>query len=168
MKSPIKAVPAGGRLNLFFMEMIIVLMFFSIASAVILNAFAVSGRLSRESERLERMSFCAQSAAEIFSESGSLSQTLEELFGSGSYEILNLDLEGGGYAAEAKLPLTGDCEYFPQSPEIFMILAETAEKSDSGTLKILSVKFENTDNEELYRITSGAYIPAERRSDANE
>ncbi len=44
MKSPIKAVPAGGRLNLFFMEMIIVLMFFSIASAVILNAFAASGR----------------------------------------------------------------------------------------------------------------------------
>lgn len=168
MKSPIKAVPAGGRLNLFFMEMIIVLMFFSIASAVIINAFAASGRLSRESGQLEKMAFRAQSAAEIFSASGSLSQTLEELFGSGSYEILNADLEGGGYAAEAKLPLTVDCEYSPQSPEIFMILTETAEKSDSGTLKILSVKFENTDNEELYRITSGAYISAERRSDANE
>lgn len=168
MKSPIKSVPAGGRFNLFFMEMIIVLMFFSIASAVILNAFAASGRLSRESGQLEKMAFRAQSAAEIFSASGSLSQTLEELFGSGSYEILNADLEDGGYAAEAKLPLTGDCEYSPQSPEIFMTLTETAEKSDSGTLKILSVKFVNTDNKELYRITSGAYVPAERRADANE
>lgn len=168
MKSPIKAVPAGGRLNLFFMEMIIVLLFFGIASAVILNAFAASDRLSRESGRLERMSFCAQSAAEIFSETGSLSKTVEKLFGSNSYEILNIDFDGGGYASEVRLPLAEECEYSPQSPEIFMILTETAERSDGGALKILSVKFENTDSEELYRITSGAYVPAERRSDANE
>lgn len=168
MKSPIKATPAGGRLNLFFVEMIIVLMFFSIASAVILNAFAASGRLSRESGRLEKMAFCSQSAAEIFSSAGSLFQTLEELFGSGSYEIQNMDLEGGVYVSEAKIPLTGNCEYSPQSPEIFMILSETAEQAEGGVLKTLYIKFENTDSEELYRITSGAYIPAERRADANE
>lgn len=168
MKSPIKATPAGGRLNLFFVEMIIVLMFFSIASAVILNAFAASGRLSRESGRLEKMAFCSQSAVEIFSSVGSLPQTIEKLFGNGSYEILNIDLEGGGYASEAMIPLTGNCEYSLQSPEIFMIMSETAEQSEGGVFKTLYIKFENTDNEELYRITSGAYIPAERRADANE
>lgn len=158
MRSPMKSAPAGGKLNLFFMEMIIVLFFFSIASAVILNAFAASDRLSRESGRLERMSFCAQSAAEIFSETGSLPQTLEKLFGSNSYEILNIDLEGGGYGSQVRLPLTEECAYSPENAELYMLVSVTGE--EPGGLAEMHIVFtDGSDGEALYTITAGAYLP---------
>ncbi len=166
MKSPIKAVPAGGRLNLFFVEMIIVLMFFSIASAVILNAFAASGRLSRESGRLERMSFCAQSAAEIFSETGNLPQTLEKLFGSNSYDIRGGDLEGGGYDFQVRLPLTEECAYSTENAELYMLVSVSGEEPE-GLWK-MNIAFMDGSGEVLYEICSGAYVPYERRSEANE
>ena len=168
MKSPIKPRAKAVRFNLFFLEMIIVLLFFSIAAAVILNSFSVSNGLAQKSRRTEAMAFCAQSAAEIFSETGDLSQTVEELFGNGSAEILSADLDDGSYISEATIPLTESCEYSPQDPEIYIILTETAEQSNGGALKTLSIRFENTDKEELYKITSGAYIPDEREAGFNE
>ena len=168
MKSPIKPRAKAVRFNLFFLEMIIVLLFFSIAAAVILNSFSVSNGLAQKSRRTEAMAFCAQSAAEIFSETGDLSQTIEELFGGGSAEILNADLEDGSYISEATIPLTESCEFSPQDPEIFITLTETAEQSNGGVLKTLSIRFENNDKEELYKITSGAYIPDEREAGFNE
>ncbi|MBD5139528.1 MAG: hypothetical protein HDT24_09490 [Ruminococcus sp.] len=158
MRSPMKSAPAGGKLNLFLMEMIIVLFFFSIASAVILNAFAASDRLSRESGRLERMSFCAQSAAEIFSETGSLSETLEKLFGSNSYEILNIDFEGGGYASEVKLPLTEECAYSPENAELYMLVSVESEEPE-GLSEMHIVFTDGSDGEVLYEIIAGAYLP---------
>lgn len=168
MKSPIKPRAKAVRFNLFFLEMIIVLLFFSIAAAVILNSFAISNGLAKKSRRTEAMAFCAQSAAEIFSKTGNLSQTVEELFGSGSAEILNADLEDGGYISEATVPLTESCEYSPQSPVIFVIMTETAERFDSGVLKTLYIQFQNADKEELYKINSGAYIPDKGEAGLNE
>lgn len=155
MKSPIKAVPAGGRFNLFFMEMIIVLLFFGIASAVILNAFAASDRLSRESGRLERMSFCAQSAAEIFSSTGSLSETAEELFGltvSDSDEIV--------------VPLDDGCNYSVDSPEnAALLMTMTVSEGETEGLTEMHIVFTDGSDESgetLYEVRSGAYIPPKR------
>lgn len=148
MKSPIRAVPAGGRFNLFFMEMIIVLLFFGIASAVILNAFAASDRLSRESGRLERMSFCAQSAAEIFSETGSLSETAEKLFGltETASDVMTVPLDDG-------------CGYSPENAALLM----TMTVSESETEGLLEMHIAFTDGGEggevLYEVRSGAYLP---------
>ena len=153
MRNPMKSAPAGGKLNLFFMEMIIVLFFFSIASAVILNAFAASDRLSRESGRLERMSFCAQSAAEIFSETGSLPQTLEKLFGSNSY-----DIRGDEHALQVRLPLTEECAYSPENAELYMIMAVESEEPE-GLFKMYIVFTDGSDGKALYDIMAGAYLP---------
>lgn len=168
MKSPIKPRAKAARFNLFFLEMIIVLLFFSIAAAVILNSFAAANSLAKKSRRTEAMAFCAQSAAEIFSKTGNLSQTVEELFGGGSAEILHADLEDGGYISEATVPLSESCEFSQQNPEIFVTITETAEQFEGGTLKTLYIKFENSDNEELYKITSGAYIPDKEEAGLNE
>lgn len=148
--------------------MIIVLLFFSIAAAVILNSFSVSNSLAQKSRRTESITFCAQSAAEIFSKTGNLSQTVDELFGGGSAEILNADLEDGGYISEAIVPLAESCEYAPQDPKIYIILTEASEQSEGAVLKTLSIRFENSDREELYKITSGAYIPNELGAGFNE
>lgn len=157
MKSPTKPQKKAVRFNLFFLEMIIVLLFFSIAAAVILRSFAASDRLARSSRRLENMAFCAQSAAELYSETGSLGDTADTLFGNGDWQILCIDMQEGSSAA-LTVPMTDSCEYSPQSAELFMEMAESTEEYAGGKLKTLTVSFEDRDGEILYEITSGAYI----------
>ena len=81
MNKQIKSSPKRSNSHLFFVEMIIVLLFFVIACAVVMNMFVHSDKLSRESERLEKMTFYSQSAAEIYSETGSAAKITEMLFG---------------------------------------------------------------------------------------
>lgn len=146
MRSPIKAAPAGGRQNLFLVEMIIVLLFFSLAAAAILRTFAAADSLSRESGRLERMSFCAQSAAELYSETGSLSETAEMLFG--------LDTED---ANTVTIPLDGQCRYSVSDASLYMSM--TAVKGKRDGLSELHIAFSDKDGETVYEIKSGAYLP---------
>lgn len=160
IKSPTKPQRKAVRFNLFFLEMIIVLLFFSIAAAVILRSFAASDKLARSSRRLENMAFCAQSVAEIYSETGSMRDTAETLFGDGNWQILNIDMQEG-YAATLTVPMTSGCEYSPQSTELFMEMAESSEEYAGGNLRTLTVSFEDEDGEVLYKITAGAYIPSE-------
>lgn len=146
MDSITKPRSSAGRFNLFFMEMIIVLLFFSVASAIILRSFAAADRLARDSRRLENMSFCARSAAELYSASGSMSQTAEMLF--------DTDISEEN-VSEMTLPLSEDCRYSPADAEIFVTLTETDE---GGVLKILRIKFADKDGGTLYEIETG-YIP---------
>lgn len=145
MNSITKLRARGGRFNLFFVEMIIVLLFFAAATAIILRSFAAADRLARDSRRLENMSFCARSAAELYSANGSLSETAETLFGAEA---------SAENASEITLPLSGDCRYSPADAEIFVTLTETTE---GGVLKILRVKFSDG-SAVLYEIEAG-YCP---------
>lgn len=140
MKSPIKLTKKRGRLNLFFMEMIIVLLFFSIASAVILRSFAGSDKLAKDSRLLESAVFRAQSAAEIYSGTGDLSKTAETLFPS--------------YAADGNLSRIT----VPIDGKMYMTMSETAEEYGGGTLKKLEIVFRDDDGETIYETGSGAYI----------
>lgn len=157
MKSPTKPRKKAVRFNLFFLEMIIVLLFFSIAAAVILRSFAASDKLARSSRRLENMAFCAQSAAELYSGSGSLGDTADTLFGNGDWQILCIDMQEGS-AAVLTVPVTDRCEYSPQGTELFMEMAEITEEYAGGKLKTLNISFKDKDEGVLYEITAGAYI----------
>ncbi len=141
MKSPIKLTKKKGRLNLFFMEMIIVLLFFSIASAVILCSFAGSDKLAKDSRLLESAVFRAQSAAEIYSQNGSLSKTAGMLFP--SYTAAD------GELSRITVPVDG---------KMYMIMSETSEECGGGILKKLSIIFRNNDGETVYETETGAYI----------
>ena len=147
MKSPIKAVSKPGRFNLFFLEMIIVLLFFCIAAAVILKAFAVSDRLARESRRAESMAFCAQSAAELYSGTYSISAAAEEMFG----------ISGMENASVITIPLNERCGYSVQSPDLFMTLTETRENLGGGVMFTLHIGFADSKGETVYEVSSGAY-----------
>lgn len=146
MNRSVNNAHAEGRLNLFFLEMIIVLLFFGIASAVIISAFAASDRISRESEQLENITFCAQSAAEIFSKSGNLSEVTEELFG----------IPANGYTT---VPLDKNCGYSPLEPELYLAL--DTPYGDADGLSELNMVFTNADGERIYQLTAGAYLPRE-------
>lgn len=160
LKSPTKPRAKAVRFNLFFLEMIIVLLFFSIAAAIILKSFAMSDRLAKSSRRIESMAFCAQSAAEIFSETGSLEDTAEMLFGDVSSQILAIDTEAGG-AETLTLTLSDDCKYFPNGKSLYINMSVTGEDYSGGVLKTLYINFEGANGELLYSMTAGAYIPYE-------
>lgn len=154
MKSPTKPQRKAVRFNLFFLEMIIVLMFFSIAAAVILRSFTASDNLARSSRRLENMAFCAQSAAEIYSQTGSIGDTAERLFGDNIHAVGGSD----GRISQLTLPMTSGCEYSVQDPELFMKMSESSEEYAGGILKTLNIAFADEDGKILYEITAGAYI----------
>ncbi|MCH5194429.1 MAG: hypothetical protein J1F11_10740 [Oscillospiraceae bacterium] len=147
MKSPIRPVTKPGQFNLFFLEMIIVLLFFCIAAVVILRAFAVSDRLARESRRTESMAFCAQSAAELYSETYSVSAAAEEMFG----------ISGMENASRITIPLNDRCVYSVKDPALFMTMTETKENFGGGMLFTLHIGFENDRGELIYEVSSGAY-----------
>lgn len=152
MRSPTKAMPANkGKLNLFLLEMIIVLLFFSVASAVILRAFVAADRISAENIRLERMAFCAQSAAESFSVTADIAETAEALFGIGHEKFEN--------ATRIEIPLDDKCEYsYMKEASVFMTMQITESKYE-GRLRILNISFKDDEGNILYEINAAAYVP---------
>ncbi|MBQ5318726.1 MAG: hypothetical protein J6K17_06500 [Oscillospiraceae bacterium] len=151
MRSPIKASSGKGRLNLFLLEMIIVLLFFSVASAVILKAFVSADRLSAENIRLERMAFCAQSAAEAFSSTADLGETAEMLFG--------IDSESFNNAARIDIPLDDKCGYAYLAESALSMTMQITETDYDGRLKMLHIFFKDKDGNLLYEINTAAYTP---------
>lgn len=168
MKSPIKPRAKAARFNLFFLEMIIVLLFFSIAAAVILNSFAAADSLAKKSRRTEAMAFCAQSAAEIFSETGDLETTAKTLFGEDSFQTLYIDTKTGKVETTS-IPLSEDCVYSPNEPSCILNMSVDFEEYGGGVLKHLHIIiYDGNSREAIYGMTSGAYIPDKEEAGLNE
>ncbi len=153
MKSPIAKVRKHIRSNLFFVEMIIVLLFFSIASAVILRSFAASDRLAKESRRIESMAFLAQSAAEIYSGTADISETAEKLL-SGKPYTYNEYPDGSQEIS------------FSMDTETTVRLRESSEIYAGGPLKILEISFSDGSGGILYETKTGAYFPERTVTDS--
>ena len=116
-------------LNLFFIEMIIALLFFSISGAVILSVFAGADRKSRQSEMLESVIVFSQSIAEVYSESGNADETIALV--------------------------TSECGKLDES--ITLSKFEEKTQGESGTFSKLTVAFAEGDRE-IYRFTCASYI----------
>lgn len=151
MRSPAKAFSHSGKLNLFLLEMIIVLLFFSIASAVILKAFVAADKISAENIRLERMAFCAQSAAETFSVTADLGETAEALFG------IEYDKFDG--ASRIEIPLDEKCGYAYMTNSPISMTMQIVSTDYEDRLKVLHIFFKDNDGNMLYEINSAAYMP---------
>lgn len=124
-------------MNLFFAEMIIALLFFSISGAVILKVFSSADMKSRESARLERVIVFAQSFAEVYSESGSVGEAARLVL--------------GNYSAgeDGMVPLEGG--------SVNMRTSEKRTPTAAGELSELTMTF-TADGEEIYSLTCSAYI----------
>lgn len=145
MIKQIKSSPKRSNSHLFFVEMIIVLLFFVISCAVVMNMFVHSDKLSRESERLEKMTFCSQSAAEIYSETGSTSKITEMLFGISTEEnkAVNLKLDNDfSVSEEGALTL----ELIPEN------------NSDREKFTAIEIRFSDNTDRVLYSVKA-AHIP---------
>lgn len=127
-----KSAPFG----LFYIEMIIVLFFFMIASAVILEAFAAADGISKESDVLEHISLCSQTAAESFAASGDASEALRAAFGA--------DVGGEGVIL---IPMDEKCTYSAYgSYEAAVIIHE------EELVPVMEISFRKKGGEEIYNI----------------
>lgn len=145
MIKEIKSSPKRSNSHLFFVEMIIVLLFFVIACGVVMNVFVHSDKLSRESERLEKMTFCSQSAAEIYSETGSTAKITEMLFG-----ISTEDNKA------VRLKLGNDFSVSENSTLILELIPE--DNSDREKFTAIEIRFSDNEGRVLYSVKA-AHIP---------
>lgn len=122
-----------GSFNLFYIEMMIVLLFFMTASVVIINAFVTADRVSKESSALEYMSFCGQTAAESFSESGNAVEAVKTAFGA--------DITGGF----SVIPLNERCEYTVDGA--YEAVISITEEED---LPVMEIRYNKKSGEQVY------------------
>ncbi len=134
--------------NLFFVELIIVLLFFSISAAIILQVFAAADHKQDIGELTERSIVCAQSIAECYSVTADISESAELVFGTdaaatGSGAVLRLDNELKA-SADGNVTLT--------------LTEMNREMTDAGCFTRLSIAFTHGDIE-LYTLICSAYVP---------
>ena len=141
----LKAFGSGRKrpLNLFFAEMIIALLFFSISGAVILKVFSSADMKSRDSARLERVIVTAQSIAEAYSESGDFDAAARLVLGDG---ISVEQLYGSGHVTVSI-----------EDGSVELLALESWRNTNAGKLSELTMTF-NADDKEIYSLTCSAYI----------
>ncbi len=137
--------------DLFFIEMIIVLLFFCISGAIIMRAFTAADLQSRKITIKENAALCAQSAAEAYSISGSVEEMTERVFG----KAYSPDEKG-----RCTLPLNTSCNISAAEGGITLILSESEEINDAGRLSDLKMLFVYNE-EEIFTLSCTAYVPSE-------
>lgn len=134
-------------INLFFTELIIALLFFSISGAVILNVFASAEKRSQTNAEKENAMICAQSIAEAYSELGDANAALKTVFSQPP------EYEDGKYT----LKLDGRCKPAGDG-RVVLSAEETREKTLSGELSELTISFSDGERE-LFSLVCSAYTP---------
>lgn len=156
--SALKATNTKRRpVNLFFTELIIALLFFSISGAVILKLFAAADRRTRENAQKERAIICAQSIAEAYSELGNAEAALKTVFS----ESARFDEGQDGISIRLDGNLTPALD-----GGVVLKAAEQREKTVSGELSTLTVNF-SSEKGELYELVCTAYLSENKASKAS-
>ncbi|MBQ8171383.1 MAG: hypothetical protein IJZ95_05295 [Oscillospiraceae bacterium] len=134
--------------NLFFIELMLVLLFFSISAAVILQLFVAADNRQKQSDRIEMAVICAQSVAEAFSVSGSLADCVGVVFGG---------MACGDDIHQLEVKLNDDFAAASDG-NIILSLSENEKSTQAGTLSRLEMTFEYNE-EEFYTIGCTSYTP---------
>lgn len=145
--SALKAFGGGKRrpINLFFAEIIIALLFFSISGAVIIKVFASADMKSQQSARLERVMIIAQSIAEAYSESGDFRGAAD--LSLGGLVIEEQEVVNGGTSTTLSL----------ENGSVRLQANESSSLTGAGELSELTMTFTAND-EEIYSLSCSAYI----------
>lgn len=138
--------------NLFFVEIIIVLLFFCISGTIVMRAFAAAQLQAQKSSIHENINLCAQSVAEAFSQYGSIEEAASAVFGKDFV---------ADQAGSCEIYLDQNCRIAASSGEyIKLALSQSTTETNAGSLNELTMCFSYND-EELYKLTCSAYLPSE-------
>ncbi len=136
--------------NLFFVELIIVLLFFSLSAAIILRVFAAADNKQKLGELTEKSIIRAQSLAECYSVTGDASAAAEQVFG------VQPDM------SEGMMSMSLDSELSPAQEEAVLLTMTELSREQSGAGALSSMRITFTAGEsELFSLTCTAYIPNE-------
>lgn len=149
--SALKAFGGGKRrpINLFFAEIIIALLFFSISGAVIIKVFASAEMKSQQSARLERIMIIAQSIAEAYSESGYFRASAEIVLGDDLVIEDCITLVGGGGSTITTASF--------ENGSVHLRAHESGHFMGAGEIYDLTMTF-TVNDEEIYSLECSAYI----------
>ncbi len=132
-----------AKSSLFLMEMMVVILFFALTSAICVHLFVQSYQTAKHSEALANGVLQAESAAEVYkSTAGDLEQTAV---------LLNAD-----WAEEKGLMLAYDAHWQP-AEEGRMAYTLTMSESDEAVVPTAEVLISAADGSEIYRLSVKAY-----------
>ncbi len=135
--------------NLFFIELIIVLLFFSFSAAVILQIFAAADERQDNSDVVEKAVICSQSLAEAFSVTGDFAEASAIVFGDDAGMF-------SGNGAEIHL----DSNMKPcEGGEITLIMAQNCRETAAGRLSGLEFEFRTAEGQLFPPIICETYFP---------
>lgn len=141
---------AGSKSSLFLMELIIAILFFSIASAVCIRLFASAHLESQQSAQLNRAVFCAQSAADALSAANGDSEQLTELIGA-------TETSDGEFSAR----YDADCKPLATEADAAYALTIATSGGEGGVITAdISVFGVEAPDEPLFTLQTKHYIPA--------
>ncbi len=138
------------HLNSFFQEIIVVILFFSLSCAIIVQVFVNAYLINLETEERNSAVMTATSFCEVYSVNGSLSQTVALIFGEDAVKYI--------HEQNATLPL--DDNFSPTENEkvfIFHISTRTTFR-DSGNVHYADISVYKN-GESIFSVTSSAYLP---------
>ena len=164
-------------LNLFFIELLVVLLFFAVSGGVIMNLFASSDVRARLNKLTEQTMLSVQSVSETYAVCGDMDRTVDKIFGSaacvGFTKTLNED--DSGEPIEERVikgyTITMDENLYPLvTPDgirdygaVELVLEETGEEMSGGTLHKLDIKavilYGSKGADIFYEGVSTVYIP---------
>lgn len=135
------------RANLFFIELLIALLFFSISAVIMLRVFAAADNKQKTAALTEKSIICAQSLAEVYSVSGDLARSVYMTLGVDdvSDDELTLLLDDELIVADNGCVQLTMCE---------TVLSDTA----AGRMSQLDITFAAGETK-LYSLTCTAYVP---------
>lgn len=146
-------------LNLFFIELIIILLFLSISGAVILKLFASADLIEEKNFLTGHAVMNVQSLSEMYAGTGDMRKASDALFGSGWYTedcdgVITICLDN-----EMKPLLTEDARR--NYGRVNIVLDETRTEGNCGVLCCMTGKVYllGEGNKEVYSQVCSAYIP---------
>lgn len=179
--------------NLFFIELLIVLMFFSVSGAVIMNLFASADIVSRKNRTAEQLMLRVQSVSEMYAAKGDMYEAADAVFGRGACVECTKTVEPDDIEAEDAetkvlngLSVIYDENLMPLvTPEgrrdygvIELIMFESRDKMPGGDLRKLEITamvvYKDYGTDVLYEVASTKYVPdyeaeeEEKLTDENE
>lgn len=145
------------HLNSFFVEIILVVLFFSIACAILVQVFGKAYSNHNDANYINSATIKGQSISETFASNGSVEKSISKVFGSD----FPVDISDNTYT------LNFDDDWKNTSKNIFYTIKITpsTESSSAGNLNIAKIEIYNK-NELLFSTQASKYVPSEEGSNA--
>ncbi len=147
-----KQKSSAKHISSFFIEIILVVFFFSIACAILVQIFGKAYTSNNQADKINSAITKGQNLSEVFSSKGDVKGTFSTVFG----DTKSIEETTNAYTA------TFNKKWESADKDIFysVIITPATEKTDSGIIKSAKIEIYNK-SELLFSTTSSKYLSGE-------